>query len=124
MNELHLAHLTLTEFGRQALTGLPEDFLNPLTFDELELVAAACIALDVVTQREPKAPRAFHLEVMLSILAGRDCVVRAATGSEKALAMLLPQLIYPEDVVLIVSPLKLLWRAQVRSKPTLYHSKY
>ncbi len=115
MDDLHLMHLPLSNFGRQALASLPDDFLNPLTFHQLELVAAACIALDVVTQGK-KAPRAFQLEVMLSILAGRDCAVRAATGSGKTLAMLLTQLIYPEDVVLTVSPLKLLQRAQVRNK--------
>ncbi len=49
INKLHLAHLPLSEFGHQALADLHEDFLNPLTSDELGLVAAACIALDVVT---------------------------------------------------------------------------
>ncbi len=47
MNELHLAHLPLSDFGHQALANLPDDFLKPLTSHELELIA---VALDVVTR--------------------------------------------------------------------------
>lgn len=113
--DLYSVHLPLSEFGHEAVARLPEDFFAPLTTQELELVIAACIALDKASQGK-KAPRPFQLKVMLSVVAGRDCIVRAATGSGKTLAMMLAHLVFPEDVVITVSPLKILQRAQVRYK--------
>ncbi|KLO05248.1 hypothetical protein SCHPADRAFT_789589, partial [Schizopora paradoxa] len=67
----------------------------------------ACVVLDKISQGR-RAPRGFQLKVMLSTLAGRDCVLRAATGSGKTLAMMLAHLLFPEDVVVTISPLKIL----------------
>ncbi|KLO14857.1 hypothetical protein SCHPADRAFT_825678, partial [Schizopora paradoxa] len=75
----------------------------------------ACVVLDKILQGR-KAPWGFQLKVMLSTLAGWDCILRAATDSGKTFAMMLVHLLSPEDVVITISPLKILQRAQVHLK--------
>ncbi|KLO05405.1 P-loop containing nucleoside triphosphate hydrolase protein [Schizopora paradoxa] len=110
----HIVHLPLSTLGHENLSKLQEDasFLDTLSIEELVLVGAASVVLDKISQGK-KAPRGFQLKAMLSAVAGRDCIVRAATGSGKTLAMMLAHLLFPEDVVITVSPLKLLQTAQV-----------
>lgn len=113
MDELLRMHLTLSGHSRNALENLPRTFLEPLSTKQLHLVASAFVALDVA-KRGTMAPEPFQLEVMLSVLSRRDCVVGAAAGEGKTLAMILPQLLYPDHVVITVSPFVELHKEQVR----------
>ena len=129
MNDFYATSLPLSELGHAAFSTIPEDFLSPLSTQDLDLVVAASVSLDAVS-RGKKAPRLFQLKVMLSAVAGRDCVVRAATGSGKTLAMMLAHLIFPADVIFIIPFLKIHHRArmhntsQVRSYASLVNSRH
>ena len=83
--------------------------LDPL---EQETAYKCCLLLYTVTGRK-KIPREFQLEAMLSLLAGRDSLINAGTGSGKTLCMVLPALLDPKSVSLVVSPLKRLQILQV-----------
>ncbi|KAG2155014.1 uncharacterized protein EDB93DRAFT_1043687, partial [Suillus bovinus] len=61
-----------------------------------------------------KQPKLFQLKCLVSLLASRHVVVRAATGAGKTLAMiLLPLLLSPDKIAITVTPLKLLQKDHV-----------
>ncbi|KAF8486547.1 P-loop containing nucleoside triphosphate hydrolase protein [Russula emetica] len=88
------------------------EFLGKLDTSERETVYRCCLLLSTVTNGE-KIPREFQLKAVLTLLAGKDCLIDAGTGSGKTLCMILPALLDPTAVSLVVSPLKRLQVLQV-----------
>jgi ATP-dependent helicase YprA (DUF1998 family) len=64
--------------------------------------------------RSGKTPYDWQLDVTEAILLGLDSTVIAGTGSGKTIPFMLPLLAHPEKVIIIISPLKVLQRDQVR----------
>jgi ATP-dependent helicase YprA (DUF1998 family) len=91
---------------------LRDEFIENLGSPEQEIVYRCCLLLYTVTNGE-KVPREFQLEATLALLAGRDCLINAGTGSGKTLCMVLPALLDPISVSLVISPLKQLQILQV-----------
>ena len=60
-------------------------------------------------------PYDWQLDVAESLLLGLDSIVIAGTGSGKTIPFMLPLLVHPTKMLLILSPLKVLQRDQVRS---------
>jgi len=89
-----------------------QDFFSGLNASETETVHKCCLLL-YVASKGTKVPRIFQLEATLALLAGRDCLINAGTGSGKTLCMVLPALLDPGLVSLVVSPLKRLQLLQV-----------
>jgi superfamily II DNA helicase RecQ len=88
------------------------EFMTNLDASERDIVYRCCLLLSTVT-RGKKTPRQFQLEATLGLLAGRDCLIHAATGSGKTLCMVLPALLDPTAVSIVISPLKRLQVLQV-----------
>jgi ATP-dependent helicase YprA (DUF1998 family) len=92
---------------------LPDsDFMATLSTPQREIVYKCYLLLYAVTNGK-KLPRQFQLEATLALLAGKDSLIHAATGSGKTLCMVLPALLEPTAVSLVISPLKRLQALQV-----------
>ena len=83
-----------------------------LNTSEQDTVYKCCLLLSLVTNGK-KIPREFQLQAVLNLLARKDCLIDAGTGSGKTLCMVLPALLDPTAVALVVSPLKRLQVLQV-----------
>lgn len=88
------------------------EFIDNLDAHGREAAYKCCLLLHTVTSGK-KIPREFQLEATLALLAGRDCLINAGTGSGKTLCMVLPALLDPTSVSLVISPLKRLQILQV-----------
>ena len=111
--DLHLiGSPPLSLLARSAIQSLPEEIVQSWTAKEKRLVLEGFFHLDVVT-KGTKAPCLFQLQSMLSILAKKDLVVRAGTGSGKTFCMLLPLLVNRTKIAITITPLKLLQRKHV-----------
>jgi ATP-dependent helicase YprA (DUF1998 family) len=88
------------------------DFMTKLDASGQDSVYRCCLLLSAITKGK-KIPWEFQLEATLALLAGRDSLIHAATGSGKTLCMVLPALLDPMAVSLIISPLKRLQVLQV-----------
>src|SRR3984885_7287569 len=88
------------------------EFLAKLDNSERDTVYKCCLLLSTVTNGN-KVPREFQLEATLALLAGRDSLINAGTGSGKTLCMVLPALLDPTSISLVISPLKRLQLLQV-----------
>lgn len=88
------------------------DFLAKLDTTEQDTVYKCCLLLSTVTEGK-KIPREFQLNAVLALLAGKDCLIDAGTGSGKTLCMILPALLDPAAISLVISPLKRLQILQV-----------
>ena len=91
---------------------LTDAFIGKLGDSEQETAYKCGLLLYTVTGKK-KLPREFQLEATLALLAGRDCLINAGTGSGKTLCMVLPALLDPKSVSLVISPLKRLQILQV-----------
>ena len=91
---------------------LRHEFIENLESPEREIAYKCCLLLYTVTNGE-KVPREFQLEATLALLAGRDSLINAGTGSGKTLCMVLLALLDPMSVSLVISPLKRLQILQV-----------
>ena len=60
-----------------------------------------------------KTPYDWQLDVTEALLLGLDSIVIAGTGSGKTIPFMLWLLVYPEKIVIIISPLKVLQQDQV-----------
>jgi ATP-dependent helicase YprA (DUF1998 family) len=89
-----------------------QDFFSNLSASDTETVHKLCLLL-YVASKGAKLPRIFQLQATLALLAGRDSLINAGTGSGKTLCMVLPALLDPGFVSLVVSPLKRLQLLQV-----------
>ena len=87
-------------------------FMTKLDASACDSVYKCCLLLSTITNGN-KIPREFQLEATLALLAGKDSLIHAATGSGKTLCMVLPALLDPTAVSLVVSPLKRLQVLQV-----------
>ncbi|KIK31919.1 hypothetical protein CY34DRAFT_19446 [Suillus luteus UH-Slu-Lm8-n1] len=67
-----------------ALENLPTDFTNMLSTIQFQQVLEAFAHLDFVS-KGTKHPKLFQLKALVSLLAGRNVILRAATGSGKTL---------------------------------------
>jgi superfamily II DNA helicase RecQ len=88
------------------------DFMAKLSNSERDIVYKSTLLLSTVT-KGGKIPREFQLDALLALLAGRDCLIDAGTGSGKTLCMVLPALLDPTSVSIVISPLKRLQALQV-----------
>ena len=91
---------------------LGHEFFENLDTSERETVYKCCLLLYTATKGK-KVPREFQLESTLALLAGKDCLINAGTGSGKTLCMVLPALLDPTSISLVISPLKRLQILQV-----------
>ena len=91
---------------------LGHDFLTKLDTTKQVTVYKCCLLLSTVTEGK-KIPREFQLNAALALLAGKDCLIDAGTGSGKTLCMILPALLDPAAISLVISPLKRLQILQV-----------
>ncbi|KAG2054205.1 hypothetical protein BDR06DRAFT_1007878 [Suillus hirtellus] len=96
-----------------ALENLPTDFIEPLHLSQRQNIVDSFARLDFLTEGT-KQPKPFQLECLISLLASRHVVVRAATGAGKTLAMILPLLLSPDKIAITITPLKLLQKDHVR----------
>lgn len=94
-----------------ALENLPTDFTNMLSTIQFQQVLEAFVHLDFIS-KGTKHPKLFQLKALVSLLAGRNVILRAATGSGKTLCMVLP-LLLSNKMATTVTPLKLLQKDHV-----------
>ncbi|KAG1756150.1 hypothetical protein EDD22DRAFT_827858 [Suillus occidentalis] len=95
-----------------ALENLPTEFIEPLHISQRQNIVDSFARLDFLTEGT-KQPKLFQLKCLMSLLASRHVVVRAATGAGKTLAMILPLLLSPNKIAITVTPLKLLQKDHV-----------
>ncbi|KAG2155301.1 uncharacterized protein EDB93DRAFT_1264911 [Suillus bovinus] len=95
-----------------ALENLPTDFIDPLDISQHQDIVDSFSRLDFLA-KGTKQPKLFQLKCLISLLASRHVVVRAATGAGKTLAMILPLLLSPDKIAITVTPLKLLQKDHV-----------
>ncbi|KAG1854526.1 hypothetical protein F4604DRAFT_1533388, partial [Suillus subluteus] len=88
-----------------ALDNLPTDFTNTLSTVQFQQVLEAFAHLDFVS-KGTKHPKLFQLKTLVSLLAGRNVILRAATGSGKTLCMILPLLLSSNKIAITATPLK------------------
>ena len=105
--------IALSDNTRRGILALPIDFVSSLTPTQRELVFAAFLQLDKLTE-SLKIPQLLQLQYLLALKDGKDVVVCAGTGYGKTIAMILPILLTPRKIGIIISPLKLLQVSQVR----------
>ncbi|KAG1898297.1 uncharacterized protein F5891DRAFT_931320, partial [Suillus fuscotomentosus] len=86
-----------------ALENLPANFTNTLSTIQIQQVLEAFAHLDFVS-KGTKIPKLFQLKALISLLAGRNVVLRAATGSGKTLCMILPLFLSPDKMAITVTP--------------------
>ena len=89
-----------------------EDFIAKLNTSKRDTVYKCCLLLSTATNGK-KIPRVFQLQAVLNLLARKNCLIDAGTGSGKTLCMVLPALLDPTAVALVISPLKRLQVLQV-----------
>jgi ATP-dependent helicase YprA (DUF1998 family) len=88
--------------------------------DEYDSVKTRADLHKLFSERESRfSPHDWQLDVAEALLLGIDSVVIAGTGSGKTIPFMLPLLLNPEKMVLIISPLKVLQRDQVRTYTVL-----
>ncbi|KAF8989363.1 hypothetical protein BDQ17DRAFT_1478689, partial [Cyathus striatus] len=58
-------------------------------------------------------PRNFQLEATLALLSGIDSLVDVGTGYGKTLCLILPSILFPDQISLVISPLKHLQALQL-----------
>jgi hypothetical protein len=90
-----------------ALQSLPTGFTNTLNIPQRQDITDAFARVDFLAKGTIQ-PKVFQLKCLISLLASRPVVVRAATGAGKTLAMMLPLLLSPDKMASTVTPLKLL----------------
>lgn len=90
-------------------------YLQSLTPTEAFIVYRSCMLLYLVTNKS-LVPRQFQLEATVAMMSGRDSLINAGTGTGKTICMVLPQLLDPDAISIVVSPLKRLQMNQVSSK--------
>jgi ATP-dependent helicase YprA (DUF1998 family) len=90
----------------------PPDFLDGLTDLQKTDVFRGCLLVHVFSLGT-KVPRRFQLEAVLESLSGRDGIVSSGTGSGKTMIMILLLLLRPNELAILVVPLKRLQKAQV-----------
>jgi superfamily II DNA or RNA helicase len=86
---------------------LRHEFIVNLETHEREIAYKGCLLLYTITNGA-KVPREFQLEATLALLAGRDSLINAGTGSGKTLCMALPALLDPTSVSLVTKQLQIL----------------
>ena len=103
-----------------------EEEMDPL-FDILELPSSCSEQIDLNFRDEAQkvyatiyresaggiCVRVWQLQVMISMLKGRDVILSAGTGSGKTLTFILPLLADPIAFAMTISPLKRLQSAHV-----------
>ncbi|KAG1759353.1 hypothetical protein EDD22DRAFT_1052066 [Suillus occidentalis] len=85
-----------------ALKNLPTEFIEPLHISQRQNIVDSFARLDFLTEGT-KQPKLFQLKCLMSLLASRHVVVRAATGAGKTLAMILPLLLSPNKIAITVN---------------------
>lgn len=83
--------------------------------DEDKLLALELFLLLDIASKGKRSPRMFQLEGAVSILQGKDTLVRAGTGYGKTLIMTLVMLRDRAATAVTIVPLKSLQHAHVRS---------
>ena len=76
----------------------------PLRFQQQRDVCWAFNIMDKLTEGK-KVPRLFQMRTALEIIAGKNVVVRAGTGSGKTIAMALAMLLRTQWIFVTLAPL-------------------
>jgi superfamily II DNA/RNA helicase len=90
-----------------ALQSLPTGFTDTLNIPQRQDITDTFARVDFLAKGTIQ-PKLFQLKCLVSLLASRHVVVRAATGAGKTLATMLPLLLSPDKMAITVTPLKLL----------------
>ncbi|OAX38544.1 P-loop containing nucleoside triphosphate hydrolase protein [Rhizopogon vinicolor AM-OR11-026] len=90
-----------------ALQSLPTDFTSALDTLQRQNIIDAFVRVDFLTKGTIR-PKSLQPKCLISSLASRHVVVKAATGAGKTLAMMLPLFLSPNKMAITVTPLKLL----------------
>lgn len=92
---------------------LPTDeFIGGLTEVQQLDIYRGCLLVHVLSHGS-QIPRQFQLEAVLAGLGGFDGIVSSATGSGKTLIMILLLLLRPNEMAMLIVPLKRLQQSQV-----------
>ncbi|KAF8149643.1 hypothetical protein BJ912DRAFT_869966 [Pholiota molesta] len=91
----------------------PASFWESYNEEQITIGLRACLLLWKATSGR-LVPREFQLQATIALFSGLDCLVDVGTGYGKTLCMILPCLLCPENIYIIVSPLKRLQAVQVR----------
>ncbi|KAG1758881.1 hypothetical protein EDD22DRAFT_783319 [Suillus occidentalis] len=87
-----------------AVDNLPTDFTSMLSTIQFQYVLEAFAHIDFVS-KGTKHLKLFQFKALISLLAGRNVILRAATGSGKTLCMVLPLLLSSNKMAITVTPL-------------------
>jgi len=110
--------LTLEELELEAPRIIPQyqlpsdEFIGTLNVKQKMDVLRGCLLVYVLSKGKA-VPRDFQLQTCLGPLDGRDTVLCSGTGSGKTLVLILLLLLRPNDISLLVVPLKRLQLVQV-----------
>ncbi|KAF8991015.1 hypothetical protein BDQ17DRAFT_1255294, partial [Cyathus striatus] len=82
-----------------------ESFWTSYNNNNILLGLKACLVIYIVSDGRI-VPKEFQLKATLALLAGNDSLVDVGTGYGKTLCLILPPLLFPDEISLIISPLK------------------
>lgn len=114
------SELPLSLLAHNNLENLRSDLTSKFTVEDQRLALELFVLIDHASRGE-RSPRLFQVEAAISIIRGKDTIVRAGTGSGKTLVMILVLLYCKEDAAVTIVPLKCLQMFHVRLfAPSLY----
>ena len=91
---------------------VPLSFWDAYNTEEKSIRYRACLLLWIVTQYR-YVPQPFQLQATIALMSGSDTLIDVGTGYGKTLCMILPSLLYPNELQVVFSPLKRLQIVQV-----------
>jgi len=100
---------------------MPSDqFLGSLNARQRTDILHGCLLVFVLSHRKA-VPRDFQLQACLGPLGGYNTVLSSGTGSGKTLVLILLLLLCPNDISLLIVPLKRLQLVQVLNSSVVVH---
>jgi superfamily II DNA helicase RecQ len=99
------------------LTLRPRDaFLHNLPAEDRTRAMKMCLLVWEVSKtfKSQICPREWQLEAALASLNNRAAIINVGTGQGKTLCGILPQLLHPDSVSIVLSPLKRLMAVQAK----------
>jgi ATP-dependent helicase YprA (DUF1998 family) len=118
--EIHA--LSLVELTARLRISIPsqlrpdEDFLDALSDADQVIAIKACLLAWEMSRNfgTQICPRPWQIEAVLASINNTNSIINVGTGQGKNLCAILPQLLFPNSVTIVISPLKRLMASQVK----------
>ena len=114
--------LSLTELTARLRILIPsqlrpdDDFLDALSdADQIIAIKACLLTWEVSRNFDTQiCPRPWQIEAILASINNTNSIINVGTGQGKTLCAILPQLLFPNSVTVVISPLKRLMASHRR----------